>query len=666
MGAIKIQLGQMYSARLETLGNQISQVKIAVGQQTISQPLPQLPRQVQAGQNVQVSITTDANGKAVLSFFPEQGKAAAPSPQMMKVALTDAQLLNLLSLNKSFQVKPDGSVQAQAAIVSAQGGKTLALKLPGMNGNIKLPEGVASLLKDKQSVDVQLSAKGNKIELQLSVPSKNGTTPLKMNLPLDKLLSAVKDNIAKASNQPVTLDSKSNAPSKAVLGNGQSITLPAKVPQQSTLKLDTVNGRQLTLSAAPPKQSDKAIATVSLDKSAQTTSLKQALAANDAKIAPSTAKTADLTPANKTDAAQIQALKAQSDKALVQAAGDKSMTAKSINNNADTAITQAAINQQTEKLVQQKQALNKLIDPLIRILLPKKLNWSEGLKNLDNLAKQLPPAAQDADGDKPPELKQLLNQLRNSIPDQNTPLNEKTVANMVTGVLNFSPSKVMTSPQATPANAIASALQLLLGAKVAQNEAKVTPQLIQQLTTLLKAQTSGKPEGNAKSVKNMTSQLAQADQSAGSLRQLAGLSANMRTQQLENTEKKLDGNPQLNLSIPLKVDDEIKELHLTINEDEENSEKDNKKVSIWQLSLTFDLADLGRMLVSAKLKEGELSMQLYAEKQGALQQINKFSETLEERLEFHGVKIKNIQSSLGKINAGVGNKKLTSLLQIKV
>ena len=167
-------------------------------------------------------------------------------------------------------------------------------------------------------------------------------------------------------------------------------------------------------------------------------------------------------------------------------------------------------------------------------------------------------------------------------------------------------------------------------------------------------------------MKTLTSAMAQTEQGSNSLKTLVGLQSGLRHQQLENVEKKLDGNPQINITLPLKLDNEFKEVKIAITEEESKKDKNKNKHSIWQLNLTFDLNELGKLLVTAKLKEGEVSMHLYAEQQKTLTLMEKFSSILEKRLETQGVKINNIQSSLGKINPPKNNKPMNSILQITV
>ncbi len=680
LGAIKIQMGQMYNARVEILSKQSAQLSINIGQQVVNQPLPQLPNQIRPGQNYQVAVTLNKNGQPVVQFFQGQNQQAIST---VKVNLSDAQIVSLLTLNKQYQAQPGGSVQTTATVVLDGQSKTPSLQLPGLNTPIKLPPELAAKLSAKQPVKVTISSTNGKMTLALQAQSPSGTK-VSGQIPLtaDKAQAIVKQAISQSHTQgqpmAVKVEAKPQSPSKIVLPQGQVVQLPNKVSANTTANISALSQRQLSLALTATdtntqtpqlKATDaKILATLPLSKETLTPAIKAALGRVSADPAPSNDRADKTQPqpaASETAKVNLGSLKGQTDNPLIAAAKQLDPGNK---------IAPMPMNQEVvANRVEQKQALDKLIEPLVRLLLPKKIDWSEGLKNLSAIEKQLAqqPPAQAKGGDdlqatpKLPELKQILSELRNSIPDHNTPLTDKRIANILGTIVNFNPTTVNPQPQPTPANAIANALQLLFGAKLVQSDAKVTPQVIQQLTALLKGQVD-KDDKSPKNMKTLTASLAQSDQSSGSLRSLVGLGSTMRHQQLENAEKKLDGNPQLNITMPLKVDDEIKELSLTINEDEETAKKGGHKVSIWQLNLTFDLGDLGKMLVSAKLKEGEVTMQMYAEKALALRQIEKFSDTLEQRLVFHGVKVDKIQSSLGKIQSNNDNRKLTSLLQIKV
>lgn len=432
MGAIKLQIGQMYSARLETLSQigrsaPTAQLKISVGQQTISQPLPQLPpqlaQQAKLGQNLQITITLDKSGKPVINLFPaDTGKTQASAPQLMKVSLTDAQLVNLLSLNKNYQAKPDGSVQTQAQIVLQGADKTPTLKLPGLPSTIKLPEGLASLLKDAKTAPVSISVKNNKIEMQLTLPGKSGASA-KFQLPFsgDKVATIVRQQITKAGDMPVQLDAKAAKPSQITLPNQQTLQLPAKASAQSEAKVTQLTQRQLTVSLAPQTSAQagsKPLLSIPIDKVPLNQSLASAVkqtlttVTDKAIQAQGTRVQAQGTQAQGTQAqvksaegqklslhTLLPAAKLNQDKLLATeqlkttqlqdkaaptgdaATTDKAAMAKQISQSSPLMIPDAP--KAMENFEQQKQLLNKLIDPLVRLLLPKKMSWNEGLKNLD-------------------------------------------------------------------------------------------------------------------------------------------------------------------------------------------------------------------------------------------------------------------------------------------
>ncbi|MFT4926564.1 MAG: hypothetical protein ACI8WB_002662 [Phenylobacterium sp.] len=670
VGALKIHSAKLYSARLEMLGNQLSlntrggqsiQVKVAVGQQTVTVPIPvgqQIPAAIKAGQSFQVSFSTNKDGQPQISFYPQDGAKAAA--QTVKISLSDAQLVNLLTLSKAFRANPDGSVQTQAKIV-LNNQNIPALKLPGLASAIKLPEGVADLLKDSKSVNVTIDAKSGKIELQLSLDGKAA----KITLPLtaDKVSQMVRQAVNQSPNLAMKVEAQTAGATKTAgamqiaLPNQQKLTLPGKTDPDAQVKIQSLSQREMSVKITGSATSNteqspaKPLLSILLNR-------------------PLAGLTTAQPPAGKGDAAQGAATSALS-KAAASLKPMMESLVQSVKFSTTTADNTTQLNPLSPQasavdLKQQKQVLDKLIDPLIRLLLPKKVNWSEGLKSLATLEQQLPDAKATAEGDKVPQLKQLLNQLNRAIPDQNSALTEKNIANIVGQLINFNPAKVSTSIQPTPANAIASALQLLLGSKlVHQNEAKSTPQLIKQLASLLTPLT-GKEAKTAKEMKALTGPIVQAEQGSNSLKTLVGLQSGIRHQQLENAEKKVDGNTQINLSIPLKIDDEFKEVKIAITEEEAKKGQGRQKNSIWQLNLTFDLNEMGRLLVNAKLKDGEVSMHLYAEKQKTLTLMEKFSAILEKRLETQGVKINNIQSSLGKINTPKDNKPMSSILQITV
>ena len=679
-------------------GKAAPQIQISIPQAngqsvTVSQPLAQMPHGFNANQQIQVllnitktgdmtiTLVPDKQSQAVTNFTSSSTSNSTSSPaQNIKLNLSNSQIVNLLTLNKAFKlVTANGQttqIQTTAQIVEGKN-QLPQLKLPASPTPIKLPDNIASLLQGKEqgqkSVTVTLTPKGRDIELQIELPkSASAKTPnnsqgntLSTTITAEKLNPIIKQALNQASNQQIVI-SKQPSGDKITLSNQQEFNLGGKVATlqqgEGQLKLTQLSGGQLNVEVQNKTGGQMANVKLTIAENQINTTIKQALK---------------------------QSINQGPSQGLSQGLNQVSIEGKNLSNSKEIQAPIAAPNvnpTSNPDLQIQKQALQQFIDPLVRLLLPKKLNWSEGFKALAALEQTIKPDAKTQVGQNLQvqgqqtqqvqnqqtanqtniDLKQLINQITQTIPDHTSNLDDKTITNMVSEILNFSPTKTTTaSVQSTPANAIANALQLLLGAKLTQGEGKLTNQLQQQLQQLIKPMAPKAPATEA-GVKNAMQSLANLEQANGSLKALTGIQSAMRHQQVENIEKRLDGNTQLEFNFPLRVDNQVKELHIAINEEKHKSETSSARLSIWNLNLTFDLNALGKLLVNTKLKDGEISMHMYAEQPKTLALMNKFSATLEERLEFHGVKINNIQSSLGKISSTNTKRQLNSLVQIKV
>lgn len=144
---------------------------------------------------------------------------------------------------------------------------------------------------------------------------------------------------------------------------------------------------------------------------------------------------------------------------------------------------------------------------------------------------------------------------------------------------------------------------------------------------------------------------------------LLGLHQSIRGQQVQNLERANDQLLHLQLILPLQKDNESSEVHIEIRE--ENNEADNNTSKIWQVTLTFDLPKLGKLLATAKLNQDEVDIKLYSEQSDALKKAKKYTELLTERLIEQGLSVSAIHCSLGKI-PDRAQKNSVHLLQVKV
>lgn len=144
---------------------------------------------------------------------------------------------------------------------------------------------------------------------------------------------------------------------------------------------------------------------------------------------------------------------------------------------------------------------------------------------------------------------------------------------------------------------------------------------------------------------------------------LLGIHQTLRAQQSQNLERANEQLLHLQLVLPLKHDNDNSDVHIEIKEEETN--ENGKAQNIWQVTLTFNLPKLGKLLATAKLQQSEVDIKLYSEHNDALKKAKRYSDLLSERLIEQGLTVKAIQCSLGKIPERT-QKNSVHLLQVKV
>lgn len=652
----------------------------------MNQALTQVPTGITTNQPLKATLNVNAGGGLTINMTPDnQQLSTTSSLHPIKLDLSNQQVTNLLSLNKAYhQSQPqhmatthNSSAVNTVGQVIQSADLLLQLKLPGLNQPIQLPEAIASLLTGKSSVNVQLIAQEKSIQLQLMLStiskgalpqnSHNQSLPIVFNITAEQLTPIIKQALQQANRQTLHINQQSLA-TKITFDNQLTINLGKKLPTlhstgQVNIKLAQFIGTQLCLQLSDAKRQ----APISIDIPSQqlNLTLRQALQLH------------------------LQAPMQTQQKAPSQLSGGAEETKLDLDTTSTLNPTLSSTNKTSDNLRDSlnPSTISPLLNTLLRLLLPKKTDWTQGFNILTSLQKlpsnhekttqtaadignnsavdtqkNISNQGSDRSASPPLELKSLLSQLNQAVPDHDTPLDDQFIATIMKQLLNYQPTKLATpTQQPTPAHAVAHIIQVLLGAKTIKNASHNTStQLLQQIQQLTQSSTA-----EVKDLRQSLQGLANHEQTTNTLKALTGIQANIRHQQIENLEKRVEGQLQLELNLPLKVDNQIKELHIAINEEKQNNENSSKHSSIWNLHLTFDLDLLGKMLVNAKLKDGEVNLHLYAEQPKTLRLINKFTAHLTENLLSHGLKIKNIHITLGKINTNQ-HRKTNSLLQIKV
>ncbi len=271
------------------------------------------------------------------------------------------------------------------------------------------------------------------------------------------------------------------------------------------------------------------------------------------------------------------------------------------------------------------------------------------------LWRQLLPLSQPAvdplrlDPELPPAVQAVLTEIRqHSLDSAKAISSQLLLQQQLTAALQFNPQPLL-SPAATPAAAatLALAIQLLLGrlSQLPQTETKAAPSAkLQQLIAQLEPA-----------------------QSSQLLRQLAGHASTMQGAQLATLEQQQQPgqSQQLFIQLPLLQQGDSRFAELALTEREADGSTPGQKRTQWQLTMKFDLASQGKLLVQVRLTGLQVSLQFYTEQAGPLAMAQQFLPLLKDRLKMHGLEVTEAQCQLGKIPSQLYQRN-NSLLAVKV
>lgn len=243
----------------------------------------------------------------------------------------------------------------------------------------------------------------------------------------------------------------------------------------------------------------------------------------------------------------------------------------------------------------------------------------------------------------PQAVQQILQLVRQSQPGADKVQSPQQLINQLTSLLQFQPLQPAPSAQ-TSGGALAAAIQLLLGHLLQKPLAAAT-------------QPANKP------LAQLVSQL-EPGQASSLLRQLAGHSSTLQQSQLAT----LDNNPQtqqLLLQLPIQQGGQSVFSQLLLEQREADGKQQGEKQTLWQLTMKFDLKQLGQLMVVAKLQQQQLQLQFYTDEVQAKQQADKFLPLLSDRCKAQGLEVTQAECTLGKIPDTI-LPRANSLLAIKV
>jgi hypothetical protein len=230
----------------------------------------------------------------------------------------------------------------------------------------------------------------------------------------------------------------------------------------------------------------------------------------------------------------------------------------------------------------------------------------------------------------PPAVLAILKELKSQTLDSGRPIQQAQLQQQLTAAMQFHPLQQI-SQTSNSANTLAVALQLLLG------------RLANQAPTEVKSNT-------AQRLQNLVAQLDQS-QSSQLLKQLAGHATKIQGAQFASAEQAQtpQQNQQLFIQLPIVQQGESRFAELALTEREADGNTGTAKRMQWQLTMKFDLAKAGHLLVQVRLTGSEVSLQFYAEQASVVSNAEQFLPLLKDRLKMQGLEVTEAQCQLGKI-----------------
>lgn len=250
----------------------------------------------------------------------------------------------------------------------------------------------------------------------------------------------------------------------------------------------------------------------------------------------------------------------------------------------------------------------------------------------------------------PAAVRQVLQELRTQHPDAAKLQTQQQLMQQINAALQFNPLQTPAQPNSA-AGGLAIAIQLLLGRLGAQ----------------LPAERQNLPQKDK--LQQLIGQLDRS-QSAQLLRQLSGHSSQLQSAQIANLEQQTtpaqtQRPEQLLIQLPLLQQGESRFTELAISEREADGSDTHSKQRCWQLTMKFDLAQQGEMLVQVRLIGKEVSLQFYADNEKTVQDTGQFLPLFKDRLTMQGLQVAEAGCQLGKIPEHLYQRG-TSLLQVRV
>lgn len=543
-----------------------------------------------------------------------QQLAQSVAPEQLKSTVQQHSLLaQKLAVQVQFQPLPDGQIRLTLQSAASQASLTLQpSQLRQLLLSVYSSQTAATPVK---STDNQSSAALITAQLQTHTDVKTVRLPGLSPLPIAAQAQRSLESLLTAGHaRPLTVvlqlhnndkHVSANLLLSAAQGPGSGIALLDKPRQQALLQqlIQSFNQQQLS--------------TANINQPALT-SLKQLITTQTLSPGPHQLQ---LQPATQGNLSQLQLIPLKNQLKIAITPQDSNRPLQFV---APGQTDKAAVQTQRSDFI-----LPQAVQQAWRHLLPLLSSHAEPLATLPEL---------------PQPVQQILQQVRQSQPDGRKVITPNQLMIQLQSLLQFQPLQANANVQTT-GGALAVAIQLLLGHLLQKPQNAAHQPANQKLAQLVNA--------------------LEPAQASNLLRQLASHSSVLQQSQLATLDSNQATQQHLLLQLPLQQGEQSVFSQIQLEQREADGKQPDSKQTQWQLTMRFDLQQLGPLLVVAKLQQQQLQLQFYTEQAQTKQLADRFLPILKDRCNMQGLVVSEADCVLGKIPDTL-LPRANSLLAIKV
>ncbi len=252
-----------------------------------------------------------------------------------------------------------------------------------------------------------------------------------------------------------------------------------------------------------------------------------------------------------------------------------------------------------------------------------------------------------------PETQALLRYVRDQLPNtsaaQQTPIDAKTIQQLVGAPLNNAPINAL-SPTAASGflSGLVTLLQVTLASKLQRQSNKQASKMQDQIPDSIK---SIVPNITSTQSAKLMQDFRQFDAKHTLSAEVAKMLFSHQNHKLKSIESSLQGQDQLYYALPNVFDKNADDIELLVKREtrEDKNTQSAEGSSSWYLTMKLDVGPLGQMLAKTQLKDDEIKLQLYTSTTELKNKAYDMLPFLQRRLSALGINLTEKSCQLGKI-----------------